>query len=107
MLTPTMGPVNPDQLRGRHKSVLAPTGPAAGVPAGEAPVDDLLETVTPATLERLPEDLLRRIFARLPRSVQDALHARLFPPGCHVPQKSQNADMAKLPATDPQQTYRG
>jgi hypothetical protein len=40
----------------------------------------LLETVTPATLERLPEDLLRRIFARLPQPVQDALHGRLFLP---------------------------
>jgi hypothetical protein len=47
----------------------------------ETILDDLLETVTPATLERLPEDLLRRIFARLPQPVQDALHGRLFPPG--------------------------
>jgi hypothetical protein len=39
---------------------------------------DVLEAVPPDTLARLPDDLLRKIFARLPRSAQDALHARLF-----------------------------
>ena len=37
------------------------------------------EEVPQGAVERLPEDLLRRIFARLPQPVQDALHARLFP----------------------------
>jgi hypothetical protein len=46
----------------------------------EMTLDDLLEKVPPATLERMPEDLLRRIFARLPQQVQDTLRARLFPP---------------------------
>jgi len=45
----------------------------------EMTLDDLLEKVPPAALERLPEDLLRRIFARLPQQSQDSLHARLFP----------------------------
>ena len=39
------------------------------------------EEVPQGAVERLPEDLLRWIFARLPKPVQDALHARLFPPG--------------------------
>ena len=46
----------------------------------ETTLDDLLEKVPPTALERLPEDLLRRIFARLPQQVQDTLQARLFPP---------------------------
>jgi hypothetical protein len=44
----------------------------------ETILDDLLEEVPQGAVERLPEDLLRRIFARLPQPVQDALHARLF-----------------------------
>jgi hypothetical protein len=35
--------------------------------------------VPPASRERLPDELLRRIFAKLPGATQDALHARLFP----------------------------
>lgn len=47
----------------------------------EVTLCDVLTTVSPETLERLPDDLLRRVFARLPEKTQDALHARLFPPG--------------------------
>jgi hypothetical protein len=39
---------------------------------------DLLASVPAETLERLPDSLLRKIFARLPRQLQDALHARLY-----------------------------
>jgi hypothetical protein len=38
----------------------------------------VLAAVSLETLERLPDDLLRKIFARLPRPAKDALRARLF-----------------------------
>jgi hypothetical protein len=41
---------------------------------------EVLATVSAATFERLLDDLLRRVFARLPQPVQDTLHQRLFPP---------------------------
>lgn len=40
---------------------------------------DVLEAVPFDTLARLPDDLLRKVFSRLPTQTQDALHARLFP----------------------------
>ena len=46
-------------------------------------LDEALDTVLTAvpveTLARLPDDLLRRIFSRLPSNLQDQLHPRLFP----------------------------
>jgi hypothetical protein len=45
----------------------------------EITLDDVLAAVSPETLERLPDELLRKIFARLPRAVQGSLHGRLFP----------------------------
>jgi hypothetical protein len=44
-------------------------------------LDSVIEAVAPEALERLPDDLLRKIFAKLPQKVQDALHARLYPDG--------------------------
>jgi hypothetical protein len=41
-------------------------------------LDSVIEAVAPEALERLPDDLLRKIFAKLPQKVQDALHARLY-----------------------------
>ena len=46
----------------------------------EGTLFDVLATVPAEALGRLPDDLLRRIFARLPRQTQDALHRRLYPP---------------------------
>jgi hypothetical protein len=42
-------------------------------------LDSVIEAVPPETLARLPDDLLRKIFPKLPQKVQDALHARLYP----------------------------
>jgi hypothetical protein len=47
----------------------------------DATMLDILAPIPPETLKRYPDDLLRRIFARLPEQVQDELHPRLFPPG--------------------------
>jgi hypothetical protein len=38
-----------------------------------------LSEVPATTLEQLPDEFLRRVFASLPASEQDALHPRLFP----------------------------
>jgi hypothetical protein len=43
-------------------------------------LDSVIEAVPPEALARLPDDLLRKVFAKLPQKVQDALHARLFRP---------------------------
>lgn len=40
---------------------------------------DVLGAVPLENIQRLPDDLLRRIFSRLPEATQDALHDRLFP----------------------------
>jgi hypothetical protein len=45
----------------------------------ESSLVDVLEAVPPETLARLPDELLRKTFVRLPQSVQDVLHDRLFP----------------------------
>jgi hypothetical protein len=42
-------------------------------------LDSLIEGHQPEERKRLPDDLLRKIFARLPQQEQDALHARLYP----------------------------
>jgi hypothetical protein len=39
---------------------------------------DVIEAVPSDTLLRLPDDLLRRIFSKLPEPTQNALHARLY-----------------------------
>jgi hypothetical protein len=39
---------------------------------------DVLAAVPAEALAKLPDDLLRKVFARLPQPMQDALHARLF-----------------------------
>ncbi len=43
----------------------------------EADMVEVLDTVTPDAIERLPDDVLRRIFAKLPEAIQDSLRARL------------------------------
>jgi hypothetical protein len=45
----------------------------------ESTLLDVLEAVPEGSLERLPDELLRKAFARLPQATQDALHDRLFP----------------------------
>ena len=45
----------------------------------ETTADGLIEGYAPEALERLPDDLLRKLFARLPQKVQDSLHKRLYP----------------------------
>lgn len=45
----------------------------------ESTLLDVLEAVPTDTLAKLPDELLRKVFARLPRQTQAALHARLFP----------------------------
>ena len=40
---------------------------------------DVLATVSPDAVKRLPDDLLRRVFAKLPEQMQDTLHGRLYP----------------------------
>ena len=44
-------------------------------------LDSVIEAVPPETLARLPDDLLRKVVAKLPQTVQNALHARLYPNG--------------------------
>jgi hypothetical protein len=53
-------------LQGQLCSAASPRAGRAGL---ETILDDLLEEVPQGAGERLPEDLLRRIFARLPQSV--------------------------------------
>jgi hypothetical protein len=65
-----------EELQALHDSLEAAEERSAML---ETTLLDVLEAVSPETLERLPDDLLRKIFARLPRPAQDALHARLFP----------------------------
>ena len=47
----------------------------------ETTLDDVIKASSPENLRRLSDDLLRRILARLPRPLQDALHGRLYPDG--------------------------
>jgi Asp-tRNA(Asn)/Glu-tRNA(Gln) amidotransferase C subunit len=44
-------------------------------------LDSVLESVPPDALKRLPDELLRKVFARLPQKEQDAPQARLLPEG--------------------------
>ena len=41
---------------------------------------DVIGAVPSETLQRLPDDLLRRIFSKLPEPIQDVLHRRLYGP---------------------------
>jgi hypothetical protein len=45
----------------------------------EATLSDVLGSVSTETAARLPDALLRKVFAKLPQPVQDALHGRLYP----------------------------
>ena len=44
----------------------------------DATLDTVLTAVSPETVAKLPDELLRKIFPRLPRGLQDSLHPRLY-----------------------------
>jgi hypothetical protein len=44
----------------------------------EMMMTDLLESVSTEAIQRLPDELLRKVFAKLTRATQDLLHERLF-----------------------------
>lgn len=75
-----------ERQRGGYPSALEelqalqdPATPPKCVPMLDATLDAVIATVPPESLARLPDELLRKIFARLPRALQDSLHSRLFP----------------------------
>jgi hypothetical protein len=45
----------------------------------EATLIEILGATTPEAVERLSDELLRRVFAKLPPALQDTLHERLYP----------------------------
>lgn len=47
----------------------------------ESTLFGLLKTMAPEALERLPDAMLREVFGKLPDTVQDARHDRLYPGG--------------------------
>jgi hypothetical protein len=65
----------------------------------EATLSHVLEAVPPASLERLPDELLRVVFANLPPEIQDAHHARLFPDG-HDRQPEAEIEQDDLPPAE-------